>query len=237
MLERQMELKGTKTERNLWAAFAAESQARNRYIYFADAARETGHHDVADVFYELAANEGEHAKKEFEFLGGIDDVRSNVEKAAGHEHHEHEKVYPEFARVAREEGFPEIADFFERMSKVEGTHEQRCLDLLKSLDGIEQFQGRTVLRSAIAMAQTTLPNQANIAGFVHGGDLMKMMDSAARGGSRTPLPKERGYCQSAGNQLLPSGACRKHGTYKRSAYLRQPIFHGSTSRGRYRISP
>ncbi|MFQ5925373.1 MAG: ferritin family protein [Dehalococcoidia bacterium] len=174
-----MQLKGTKTGKNLWAAFAGESETYNRYIYFADAAREAGHHDVADVFYELAANEGEHAKKQFEFLGGVGDVRLNIEKAAEHEHRQYEKVYPEFARVAREEGLLEIADFFERMSKVEQTHEQRCLDLLKSLDGIEEFKGRTVLRSATAMAQTTLPDQANTAGFVHGGELMKMMDNAA----------------------------------------------------------
>ena len=179
MIGGNMELKGTRTEKNLWAAFVAESQVRNMYIYFADAAREAGLHDVADVFYELAANEGEHANKEFEFLGGIGDVRANIEKAAEWEHREHQEVYPEFARGAREEGFCEIADFFERMSKVEGTHEQRCQDLLKSLDGIEKFKGRTVLRSSTAMAQTTLPNQANIAGFVHGGDLIKMMDSAA----------------------------------------------------------
>ena len=77
-----MELRGSKTEQYLWTAFAAESQARNRYIYFADAAREAGLHDIADVFYELAANEGEHARKEFEFLGGIGDVRSNIQEAA-----------------------------------------------------------------------------------------------------------------------------------------------------------
>lgn len=174
-----MELKGSKTEQYLWTAFAAESQARNRYIYFADAAREAGLHDIADVFYELAANEGEHARKEFEFLGGIGDVRSNIQEAAEGEHSEYERFYPECAQVAREEGFLEIADFFQRMSEVEGTHEQRCLALLRSLDGLEEFRGRTVLRSATAMAQVTLPDQANIAGFVHGGDLMKMMDNAA----------------------------------------------------------
>lgn len=174
-----MELKGSKTEQYLWTAFAAESQARNRYIYFADAAREASLHDIADVFYELAANEGEHARKEFEFLGGIGDVRSNIQEAAEGEHSEYERFYPECAQVAREEGFLEIADFFQRMSEVEGTHEQRCLALLRSLDGLEEFRGRTVLRSATAMAQVTLPDQANIAGFVHGGDLMKMMDNAA----------------------------------------------------------
>ncbi len=174
-----MELRGSKTEQYLWTAFAAESQARNQYTYFADAAKEAGLHDVADVFYELAANEGEHAKQEFQFLGGIGDVRSNIQKAVEGEHFEYEKFYPERAKVAWEEGFLEIADFFERMSKVEGTHEQRCLALLKSLDGVEEFKGRTVLRSATGMAQVTLPDQANIAGFVHGGDLMKMMDNAA----------------------------------------------------------
>jgi len=174
-----MEIKGTKTEQNLWAAFAAESQVRNRYIYFADAAREEGLHNVADVFHELAANEGEHAKRQFEFLGGIGGVRANIEEAAEWEHREHEEIYPQFAQVAREEGFPEIAKFFTRMSEVEASHRQRCLDLLKDIDGVEEFKGRTVLHSTTAMAQTTLPNQANPAGFVHGGELVKMMDSAA----------------------------------------------------------
>ncbi|MFC2039320.1 ferritin family protein, partial [Chloroflexota bacterium] len=174
-----MEIEGTRTEENLWAAFAAESQVRNRYIYFADAAREVGLHNVADVFYELAANEGEHAKREFELVGGIGNVRANIEKAAEWEYREHAEIYPQFAQVAREEGFSEIANLFERMSEVEASHRQRCLDLLKDIDGVEEFKGRTVLHSATAMAETTLPHQANLAGFVHGGELMKMMDSAA----------------------------------------------------------
>jgi acyl-CoA hydrolase len=174
-----MKLMGTKTEKNLWAAFAAESQARNRYIYFGDKAREAGHDDVADVFHELAANEGEHARREFEFLGGIGEVKDNIEKSAEGEHLEYKDIYPSFAQVAREEGFIDIAEFFERMGEVEGTHEQRCRALMKSLDGIEEFKGRTVLRSATRMAQIMLPAQANPAGFVHGGELMKMVDNAA----------------------------------------------------------
>jgi len=174
-----MELKGSRTEANLRSAFVGESQARSRYLYFADAAREKGLHDVADVFYELAANEGEHGKQEFNFLGGIQDVKANIARAAEHELHEHEIVYPEFARTAREEGFPEIGDFFERMGRVEGAHRQRLLDLLRSIDGTEEFKGRTVARSATTLAQITSPAQANTAGFVHGGELMKMMDNAA----------------------------------------------------------
>lgn len=174
-----MKLKGTETEKNLWTAFAAESQAHNRYIYFADKAKEADLQDVANVFYELANNEGEHAKREFEFLGGIGEVRTNIEKSAEGELIESKEIYPLFALVARKEGFDHIAEFFERMSAVERTHEKRCRDLLKSMDGIEEFKGRTVLHSATRMAQVMLPAQANPAGFVHGGELMKLVDNAA----------------------------------------------------------
>ena len=174
-----MKLAGTKTEKNLWIAFAAESQAHTKYVYYGDIAREAGLHDIADVFYELSANEEEHARKELEFLGGIGEVGVNIEKSAQGERLEHEDVYPRFAREAREEELIEIAAFFERVGHVEATHEQRCRDLLKSLDGSEKFEGRTVLRSTTHMAQVMLPAQANPAGFVHGGELMKMVDNAA----------------------------------------------------------
>ncbi|MBI5017033.1 MAG: hypothetical protein HZB55_16300 [Deltaproteobacteria bacterium] len=174
-----MELQGSQTEKNLWAAFAAESQARNRYGYFADAARASGRPDVADVFEQLAANEAEHAKREFELLGGAGELRGNLERAIQGERLEHEEIYPRFAHVARDEGFLEVADFFERMSKVEGAHERLCGELLDAVDGKTEFTGRTVLRSLTRMAQVTLPGQANPSGFVHGGELMKMVDNAA----------------------------------------------------------
>ena len=174
-----MNLRGSKTEENLKAAFAAESEARNRYIFFGDQARAAGLSHAADVFHELAANEGEHAKGEFDFLGGLGEIRANIEMAAEREHWEHENIYPNFARMAREEGFTEIADFFERMAKVEGIHEQRFRDLLKDLDGIEPFKGKTVLHSQTRMAQVILPGQANTSGYGHGGELMKLIDIAA----------------------------------------------------------
>ncbi|MFC1858408.1 ferritin family protein [Thermodesulfobacteriota bacterium] len=174
-----MKLKGTKTERNLWKAFAGESQARNRYLFSAEIAKEAGLYDIADIFSELAANEGEHARKEFEFLGGLGDVRESIEKAIQGEHLENKKIYPAFARDAKKEGFTEIADYFERMSEVEGTHEQRLRDLLQSMDEGTEFKGRTVLYSAVSMAQVMLPDQANPSGYVHGGELMKIVDNAA----------------------------------------------------------
>ncbi len=174
-----MDISGSKTEKNLINAFEGESQARNRYLLSGDKAKLAGLNDVADVFYELAANEGEHAAQEFEFLGGLGDLRSIIEKAAKMEHLEHKNIYPAHARTAREEGYTEIADFFDRMAEVEGTHAQRFQDLLKSMDGIQDFNGRAVLRSATSMAQVTLPDQANLAGFVHGGELMKLIDNAA----------------------------------------------------------
>ncbi|MBI5018239.1 MAG: hypothetical protein HZB55_22470 [Deltaproteobacteria bacterium] len=174
-----MVIAGTKTEENLKAAFAGESQARNRYTFSGRLAREAGLHDVADVFFELAANEEEHARQEFEFLGGLSDVRAALEQAAAGEHHEHEVVYPCFAQTAREEGLSDVASFFERMTRVEGTHEQRFRALLRSLDGEEAFKGKTVLHSLTKMAQVMLPNQANPHGFVHGGELMKIIDNAA----------------------------------------------------------
>lgn len=174
-----MDIKGTRTEKNLQAAFAGESQARNRYLFSGAIAREAGLNDVADVFYELAENEGEHARKEFEFLGGLGDVKTSIKKAIQGERLEKEKIYPEFSKIAREEGFQEIANFFERMKNVEATHEQRLKDLLKSVEGQEEFKGKTVMHSEVKMAQVMLPDQANPSGYVHGGELIKLIDNAA----------------------------------------------------------
>ena len=111
-----MDLKGKKKEKNLQAAFAGESQARNRYIFSGQIARKAGLNDVADVFFELAETEGEHARQWFEFLGGLGDVKANIERAIQGEHLEKENTYPKFAKTARQEGFTEIADFFEKPS-------------------------------------------------------------------------------------------------------------------------
>jgi uncharacterized protein (TIGR00369 family) len=178
-MEEGMNLKGSKTEKNLEAAFAGESQARNAYIYYADAAKKAGHHAIADVLLEIAQNEGEHARTHFDFLGGIGETRTNLEAVARREQYEHTSLYPEFAKTAREEGFQEIAACFEVMSRVEGKHEEICLNLLKNFTEHYAPPERTVGHSSVTMAQLMLPHQANPAGYVHGGEIMKIMDNAA----------------------------------------------------------
>lgn len=139
-------LKGTQTEKNLLAAFAGESQARNRYSFFASQARREGYEQIAAIFAETAENEKEHAKRLFKFLEGgevqihasfpagvIGDTASNLEAAAKGENYEHTQMYPEFARVAREEGFPEIAAVFEAIAVAEREHERRYRALLENI--------------------------------------------------------------------------------------------------------
>ncbi|MBN2462267.1 MAG: hypothetical protein JXB43_01550 [Dehalococcoidia bacterium] len=174
-----MQLKGSKTEENLRKAFARELHARANYTYFAQAAREAGLEQVAAMFWATAKNEAEHAEHEFKFLGRLGDTAANLKLANGLEHEEATKLYPEAARVAEEEGFSEIADFFRRMGKVEASHEKNFRALMESLDKGDGFKGGTVGHSAIEMAQLMLPHQTNPAGFVHGGELMKLMDNAA----------------------------------------------------------
>jgi len=135
-----MELKGSKTEKNLLAAFAGESQARNKYSYFASQAKKEGYEQIAAIFQETADNEKEHAKKEFKFLKGIGDTKANLLAAAEGENHEWTSMYPEFAKVAREEGFTKIAEIFEEIAKVEKEHEKRYKKLLKNLEEGKVFK-------------------------------------------------------------------------------------------------
>jgi acyl-CoA hydrolase len=174
-----MKFKGSQTEKNLQAAFAGESQARNAYMYYADAARKAGYHHISDVFLEIAQNEGEHARTQFEFLDRIKDTRKNLEAVAQSEKYERTEMYPRFAKIAREEGFQEIVECFERMGKVEEKHEEICLNLLENFDKNRIPKERTVGHSSVIMAQLMLPHQANPAGYVHGGEIMKIMDNAA----------------------------------------------------------
>ena len=141
-----MELKGSKTEQNLLSAFTGESQARNKYAYFATVAKDEGFEQIAGIFMETAENEREHAKKEFDFLKGIGDTKTNLKAAAEGENYEHTQMYPEFERVAREEGFSEIADFFKEVGEVEEEHEKRYLALLKNLEGGKVFKRDKVVR-------------------------------------------------------------------------------------------
>ena len=134
-----MELKGSKTEANLQAAFAGESQARNKYSYFASKARKEGYNQIADIFEETANNEKEHAKIWYKLLhdGEIADTMTNLKDAADGENYEWTDMYDNFAKEAREEGFTKIAVLFEMVAKIEKEHEERYRKLLKNIeDGI-----------------------------------------------------------------------------------------------------
>ncbi len=124
------ELKGTQTEKNLWAAFAGESQARMKYDYFAAKAKADGYVQIQQIFAETALNEKEHAKRFAKFLGVIQDTAANLEAAAAGEHYEWTEMYKEFEATARQEGFNEIADVFREIGEVEEEHEDRYLKLL-----------------------------------------------------------------------------------------------------------
>jgi rubrerythrin len=146
-------IKGTKTEKNLLAAFAGESQARNRYTYFASAAEKEGFEQISRIFLETAENEKEHAKVFFKYLEGGDveitaaypagvirDTKSNLEAAAAGENMEWTNLYANFAKIAREEGFLEVAISFEQISKVEKFHESRYRKLIANIAGNEVFK-------------------------------------------------------------------------------------------------
>jgi len=131
-----MELKGSRTEQNLMAAFAGESQARNKYTYFASKAKKDGYEQIAAIFEETANNEKEHAKMWFKLLEGgeIKSTPENLKAAAEGENYEWTDMYKEFAEVAKEEGFDHIAFLFEGVAKIEKEHEERYKKLLKNID-------------------------------------------------------------------------------------------------------
>ena len=146
-------LKGTQTEKNLITAFAGESQARNRYTYFAGKARKEGYDQIAFIFEETANQEKEHAKRFFGFLEGGDVIVSadfpagvigttyeNLKAAAAGEHHEHTQMYPGFAKVAQDEGFDAIAKVFLAIAVAEKQHEKRYVDLAKNIDANQVFK-------------------------------------------------------------------------------------------------
>ena len=146
-------IKGTKTEKNLLAAFAGESQARNRYTYAAGVARKEGFLQIAEIFADTAENEKEHAKRFFKFLEGggvevtamypagkIGTTPENLKASAEGENEEHTKLYPEFAAIADEEGFSEIAKIYLFIAEVEREHEARYLKLLANLEKKQVFK-------------------------------------------------------------------------------------------------
>ncbi len=142
------ELKGTKTEQNLRAAFSGESEARNKYTFFASVAKKEGYNQIAAIFEETAANEKEHAEMWFKLLKGIGDTKANLANAAEGENYEWSNMYPTFAREAREEGFDSIATMFERVAEVEMEHEKRYKKLLENVEG-----GKVFIREDVVMWQ------------------------------------------------------------------------------------
>ena len=132
-----MNIKGTKTEANLWAAFAGESQARNKYSYYASKAKKDGYEQIAALFEETAANEKEHAKIWFKLLhgGSVPSTIENLKDAAAGENFEWTDMYAGYAVTAREEGLEDIAVLFEEVAKIEREHEERYLKLLANIEG------------------------------------------------------------------------------------------------------
>ena len=135
-----MELKGTKTERNLAEAFAGESQARNKYTYFASVAKKEGYQQIAAIFEETANNEKEHAKLWFKALGGLGDTAANLAAAAEGEYYEWTDMYDQFAKDAEEEGFKALAAQFRMVAAIEKTHEERYRKLLNNVEMQQVFE-------------------------------------------------------------------------------------------------
>lgn len=141
MENRPEQLRGTRTEENLRTAFAGESQARNKYSYYADRAQQDGYNQIAEVFRITALNEEQHAKIWFELLNdGIHATAENLKNAADGEHFEWAEMYEEFAQVAEEEGFTEIAKKFRQVAAVEKVHEERFIRLLQSVEMQKVFE-------------------------------------------------------------------------------------------------
>jgi len=152
-------VKGTKTEQSLLKAFAGEAQARNRYTYFASAARKEGYEQIANIFTETAENEKEHAKVFFKYLEGgdleitatypagqIKDTKTNLQGSAAGENMEWTALYQDFAKTAKDEGFPEIARSFEQIAKVERFHEARYRKLINNLVNNEVFKKKSAVK-------------------------------------------------------------------------------------------
>lgn len=133
-------LKGTQTEKNLQTAFAGESEARNKYTYFAGVARKEGYQQIAALFEETAANEKEHAEIWFKALGGIGSTEENLKAAASGENYEWTDMYAGFAKTADEEGFPELAARFRAVAAIEKAHEERYLKLLNNVQMKRVFE-------------------------------------------------------------------------------------------------
>ena len=135
-----MELKGSKTEKNLMTAFAGESEARNKYTYFASVAKKEGYEQISAIFLKTAENEKEHAKMWFKALGGLNDTAKNLLAAAEGENYEWTDMYATFAKEAEEEGFTALAEKFRRVGEIEKSHEERYRALLSNVEMQKVFE-------------------------------------------------------------------------------------------------
>ena len=135
-----MSIKGTKTEKNLWAAFAGESQARNKYTYFASVAKKEGYEQISEIFLNTANNEKEHAKMWFKELGELGKTDENLKAAAAGENYEWTDMYETFAKEAEEEGFTALAAKFRAVAAIEKAHEERYLALLANVENKKVFE-------------------------------------------------------------------------------------------------
>lgn len=135
---------GTQTEKNLWTAFAGESQARNKYTYFASVAKKEGFEQISEIFTKTAANEKEHAELWFKELGALGDTAANLKAAADGENYEWTDMYEDFAKTAEAEGFPALAAKFRGVAAIEKTHEERYRALLKNVENKEVFARSSV---------------------------------------------------------------------------------------------
>lgn len=149
---------GKKTEENLSAAFAGESQARNKYTYFAAVARKEGYHYIAKIFEEAAANEMRHAKDELKFLGGIGDTKANLKEAIDGEGYETTEMYPAFAKEAEEEGELKVAALFREIAKIEAHHRDRFKRLLEMVE-----------KGTVYNRDEPIKWKCSVCGYVHEG--------------------------------------------------------------------
>lgn len=167
------------TAEALGKAVAEKSELFQRYSYYAALAQDAGYEQTSDILMATARNEAECARQGLAHLLGEADPVSFLDMTAAREHVDRTDTYPEFERLARSEGFDEIADYFHSVAEAEGRHEDMLGLVRDALRHGQTLEGRTVAYSAVDMAQIMLPAQANVAGYVHGGDLMKLADNAA----------------------------------------------------------
>lgn len=158
-----MELKGSRTEQNLMAAFSGESMARNKYLFFADKARQEGHAEVAELFEQMAQNEGIHGKLLYQRLKGIGTSSANLQEAIQGEYGEWSSMYPSFASIAREEGFEAIGTLFDQISKIEKDHEFRFLAALAKLTASSTAGAKAA--EPAAPAAPAAPKTVTVAGY------------------------------------------------------------------------